>query len=399
MSRSGGRLCVEEVGYALLDKNELNANPVGAHATAVLEALRPMAVASSLLVAALPGQTAVIRYPRLSESARDDMARAIEREAGQSIPYDLSEVLLDWALLDEVEEGGQRQLKVLLVAAKHEIIDSRVQVLQMADVQCSVLGVDSLALADAAECSGFLQPGETVALINIGLTSASIHFVKDGLSNFIRDVNWGARELIQAIAKDRRCDFDEADRILRESARMSAVAEPDFAEVPEAVEAMEEAPEVLPEAPDAADEDPFGELGGGSLLDPLDEELGEAPGPVQPPARSAPAPMEGSGQDIGQVLSAPLARMVSEIRRSFDFYEHQLYERPVDRVLLSGGVAHLPLVRNILREELGMESVEVADPSNSSLLLGDDIAMADLVERPAQFMVAIGLAARGMAEL
>ena len=60
----------------------------------------------------------------------------------------------------------------------------------------------SLALADAAEGCDFLRIGETVAMVNIGLSSASIHFIKDGVSNFIRDVSWGSRELIQAIAKD-----------------------------------------------------------------------------------------------------------------------------------------------------------------------------------------------------
>ena len=400
MSRSGGRLCVDEVGYALLDRNELNNNPAGAHASAVVEALRPMNVANSLVVAALPGQTAVIRYPRLNESARDDMERAIEHEAGQSIPYDLSEVFLDWVLLDEIEEGEQRQLKVLLVAAKHEVIDSRVQTLEAADVQCGVLDVDSLALADAAEGCGFLQQGETVALINIGLTSASIHFVKDGLSNFIRDVNWGARELIQALAKDRRCDYDEAERLLREAV---VGGEASAEDMPEAVEAVEEPPEAFEGSPsEQVEEDPFGELGGGSLLDPLDDELGgadETPGPMPHPPQGVPGAAAPTEHDVGEVLSQPLTRMVSEIRRSFDFYEHQLYERPVDRILLSGGVAHLPFVRKTLREELGMDTVEVADPSTGGLVLGDDIAMAELLERPAQFMVAVGLAARGVAEL
>ena len=100
-----------------------------------------------------------------------------------------------------------------------------------------------------------------------------------------------------------------------------------------------------------------------------------------------------------ETLHAPLQRMVSEIRRSFDFYEHQLYERPVDRLVLSGGVVRLPIVGETLVEELGVETVEVADPSESALIIGDPNGTAPLLEHPAQFMVAIGLAARGMADL
>jgi len=140
MSRRGGRLCVDEVGYALIDRNQVNADPVVAHATAVTEALSAMNLKSSQIIGALPGQTVVIRYPRYAGASRDQLHAIVNREAGQNIPYDLNEVSLDWTLLDEVEEGGQKQLKVLLVAAKHEIIDSRVQIMDASELEYSILG-------------------------------------------------------------------------------------------------------------------------------------------------------------------------------------------------------------------------------------------------------------------
>ena len=91
--------------------------------------------------------------------------------------------------------------------------------------------------------------------------------------------------------------------------------------------------------------------------------------------------------------------MVSEIRRSFDYYEHQLYERPVDRLILCGGVAHLDLLRNNLVDELGVESVTVADPTSSAVVFEQGSATDLLSEHPAKYMVALGLAARGMADL
>ena len=100
-----------------------------------------------------------------------------------------------------------------------------------------------------------------------------------------------------------------------------------------------------------------------------------------------------------EVLNVTLGRLVAEIRRSFDYYEHQLYERPVDRLILSGGIAHLDLLRQNLTDELGIGRVEIANPTDSALLL-DSGASFDLIEQhPAQYMVAVGLAARGMAEI
>ena len=385
MSRFGGRLRIDAAGYALVDRNQLNMDPVGTQANAVREAVRSMSVDQSVAVGALPGQTVVIRYPRLPEMPEDQIGAALEREAGQHIPYDLSEVFLDWALLDTVMEGNNKLLKILLVAAKHEVIDSRVQTAAAAEVQYSMLTVDSLALADAAEICDFLRVGETVALVNIGLSSSSIHFVKDGVSSFIRDVNWGGRELIQAIARARRVDYDQAENLLGSIAETEDEGET-------VVEAEDE------HLPEIRIEPPAPGRGGSSLLDPFEDELGGATS--APKVEKSASPVEeGEEKDLREVLTGPFARLVSEIRRSFDYYEHELYENAIDRLILSGGVAHVGVLSEVLSEELGLKAVEVANPAESALILGDVRALEALMARPAQFMVAIGLAARGMAEL
>ncbi len=112
MSRSHGRLFIDEVGYAVINREQMNADPVQAHSNAVLEALAPLSAKQSFIVGALPGQTVVIRYPRLPEAARANLSAAVEKEAGQTIPYDLAEVLLDWTLLDDVQDGNQADSRV-----------------------------------------------------------------------------------------------------------------------------------------------------------------------------------------------------------------------------------------------------------------------------------------------
>ncbi len=388
MSKSGGKLRIDDVGYALVDRNQVNIDPIAAHSNAVREAVRTMPIGQSVVVGALPGQTVVIRYPRLRNMALNEIDRAIESEAGQNIPYDLAEVFLDWSLLEEEGEGDDKQLKVLLVAAKHEVIDSRVQIADAAEIQYSVLTVDSLALADAAEGCDFMRVGETVALINIGASSVSIHFTRDGVSNFIRDVSWGARELIQAISKGRRCDYENAERMLHnieQELQQSALAQ-----------AASAAPE--PEPPTQAGAGKGGE-NLSSLLDPLGDEL-DAPAP--PPKTSSGgygSNLSGDAESsLADLLATPVSRLVSEIRRSFDYYEHQLYEKPVDRIILSGGVAHISLIRDALVEDLGVENVIMADPSTSAIAVAGNVT-SEFTKHPAQFMVAVGLAARGTAEL
>ncbi|MFO7976043.1 MAG: type IV pilus assembly protein PilM [Candidatus Hydrogenedentota bacterium] len=381
MTKSGGRLRVDQVGYGVVDRNQVNIDPIAAQAAAVRDALLRMNLQQSLLVGSLPGQNVVIRYPHLADMPENQLAEAIENEAGQNIPYELSEVYLDWSLLEKISDNQETTLRVILVAAKHEVIESRIQIAEAAEIQYSVLGVDSLALADAAECCDFLRTGESVALLNLGATTTSIHFIKDGLSNFIRDITWGGRELIQAIAKNRRCEYPEAEKILATASLVAPSSAP-----------------AQPESEGPAEE----KSGGGSPLDPLDDELGGLnSGPGSP--GSSRGQMGGPGapaeKDLREILSGPLSRLVTEIRRSFDYYEQQLYEKPVERLILSGGVAQLPGLAAALGEELGLDSVEIADPTASALILRNDAAVADMRQQPTQYMVAVGLAARGAAEL
>jgi type IV pilus assembly protein PilM len=385
MARHGGRLRIEQAGYALVDANQFSQDPILAQADAANIAVQGWPVGQSYVVGALPGQTIVIRYPRFPDMPNDRLAEAVEREAGQNIPYDLSEVFLDWTLLDTITEGDAVQLKVLLVAAKYEVIDTRVQVAEAAGIHYHVLGVDSLALSDAAESCALLNPQETVAMINLGASSTSIHFAKDGASNFIRDVNWGARELINAVMKARRIDADQALQVL---------AHGDAAIMPEPVVAPE--PEPRPEMP--PEQDASSDLGG-SLLDPFDDELGDLSGPAPAAPAKETAPAASEQQSLEKILATPMSRLVNEVRRSFDFYEQQLYERPVDRILLSGGVAHLPFIQDALRDELGVEEVIVADPSQGAIVLGNDRSMQLLHDHAPAFMVAVGLAARGVMDL
>ncbi len=365
MSRSGNRLIVEDMGYALVDRTRVGSDPVGAQAEAMREALEGMPVSQCLVVGALPGQTVVIRYPRLKRMAAGEMDAAIGAEARHNIPYDLAEVFLDWSLLDEETEGGETNLKVLLVAAKHEVIETRLRIAEAGGVQFGVLSVDSLALADAAEGANLLTGEGTTALINIGASSVSIHFTKNGTSNFIRDINWGAKDLVQAIAKARRCDNEHAEALLM-----------DYDSEASRSKAKTPSPIAKPEQSNA------------SLLDPLEEEV-----------ESSGAEDVNSPTPLDDVLAMPIGRLVSEVRRSFDYYEHQLYEHPVDRIVLSGGIAHLKPIREALKNDLDIENVVLANPVEGSISLGRKAAIPQFEERPAQFMVAVGLAARGAADL
>ena len=188
------------------------------------------------------------------------------------------------------------------------------------------------------------------------------------------ELSWGGKELIQAIAKHNRMDYEEAERLLLSEAdglSRNSYGSDDVVEV-----SPVEEPRIA--------------------LDNNDLGLGTAMPQIDATSLTGGASEEETLVDI---LSTPISRLVTEVRRSFDYYEHQLYEHSVDRVILCGGAANLPLIREALSEELGIEQVTVADPSAGAVSMNKRVNMNRGSVRATQYMVAVGLAARGLAEL
>ncbi|MCK5558751.1 MAG: type IV pilus assembly protein PilM [Candidatus Hydrogenedentes bacterium] len=330
--RSGDSLIVEQARKVEVDLEKYAVDPLVALSTATRDAVANCDLAGAIVVASLSGHSVVTRYLKLQKMPKEELEGAIQIEAGQSIPYDLSEVTVNAEKLTEVSENDQTLVKVLVVAARDEVIKARLEVLNMAGIAPHILGVDTLALADACELTDELREDETVAIINVGGSAVSIHFCRDGVSSFMREIGWGGGEVATAIQRAFRVEAKTAQRIQ---------------------EGLEEPPSTTSE----------------------------------------------SGEQISMeaAVRSPIVRLVGEIRRSFDYYEQQLYEKSVDRIILTGGLAPCSPVRDVMSRELGIENIEIANPQKGRIQVPEENASAvsDLLAHPARFMVAIGLAGRG----
>lgn len=327
-------------------------------------------VKKSILVAALPGEDTFIRYLRFPKMPMEELKGSIDLEADQNLPYDLNELSVDSVVLEEITERGETIMKVLLVAAKNEMIGQNLDLYRSVGLSPNILNVTTLAIADSVETNNGFKQDETVALINIGASSTNIHFCRDGISNFTRDISRGGRDLTGAIQKLLKVDFAEAEGMKVNYGK-----------------------------------DQFGK-GPDSMLDKL--EAGSSPEGVPDdagPDEEANATTEPMGQmqsnDVSRIVNATrpaVSRLIGEIRRSIDYYEKQLYEKNVDRLILSGGTAMFPGLDQALADATGIP-VEIVNPVQALIVEEDSPEVQDLMQNRAQFNVAVGLAARGIEEL
>ena len=90
---------------------------------------------------AVGGRDVIIKKISMDRMKEAEAREVIRWEAEQHVPFDVESVELDHQTLDPNGEGTQ--MDVLLVAAKRELIESKLRVLIEAGVSASVVDVVS----------------------------------------------------------------------------------------------------------------------------------------------------------------------------------------------------------------------------------------------------------------
>ena len=150
---------------------------------------------------ALGGHDVFIKRLRIRGPGIEDPAAAARREAERHVPFSLDSVRLDHQILPR-DDDPEADCEVLLVAARHEAIESRVAIAGGVGARVGVLDAEALAL-----CNGLVHsyPGVAegvVGLVDIGHEAVSIVVLVDGFPALIRDLPVGLRrfgELLQQV--------------------------------------------------------------------------------------------------------------------------------------------------------------------------------------------------------
>jgi type IV pilus assembly protein PilM len=288
------------------------------------------------VVTSLSGDSVIIRYVKLPFMTTDELRAAIPREAEQYIPLNLDQVVLDFQILGETEEDGQKKLDVLLVAAKVDVVDQHLLLLKSSGLSPVVIDVDAFALENAYEVNRLEQGEETVALINLGASLTTINILEGNNTRFTRDIPVAGNEFTKEIQKEFNISFTEAEE-LKKSHGVISMEEDDFSL---------------------------------STVSQKDDRV----------------------LRMSDVMTPILNKLLGEIRRSFDYYETQSRKKTVERVVLLGGSAKLKNVNRFLASKLGIPVEYFASFRN--IEVGKNIDTEQLAEKEFHMGVCLGLAIR-----
>jgi type IV pilus assembly protein PilM len=195
-------------GEAIVQGAFLNSSAI---VDAIREAVENGRIGGKDVAAAVSGHSVIVKRVNLPQMSREELEDQIQWEAEQYIPFDVHEVHLDFQILDAREEDGQ--MDVLLVAAKKDLIDDYVQVIQEAGLNPIAIDVAGFAVQNAYELNYEPEPESVIALVNIGAQVVNINVLRNGIPAFTRDIMTGGAQYTEEIQKALSVSFEEAERI------------------------------------------------------------------------------------------------------------------------------------------------------------------------------------------
>jgi type IV pilus assembly protein PilM len=154
------------------------------------------------VVAALSGHAVIVKRLSLPAMSQAELNEAIPWEAEQYIPFDLSEVQLDYQVVSNGGDAAKNSLDVLLVAAKKDRIDDRTAIIAQSGRKPVVLDIEAFALANAYQMNYPERSDPLSALIHVGKGVTIVCLLEKGEPVFTRDISIGGQIHLEAIMRE-----------------------------------------------------------------------------------------------------------------------------------------------------------------------------------------------------
>ncbi|MDH5225263.1 MAG: type IV pilus assembly protein PilM [Actinomycetota bacterium] len=310
-------------------------------------------------------QRVVVREIALPYLPEKELRASLGFQVQEFIPMAVDEAVLDYDPIGEFDQDDRKMLRMLLVAAQRQMVDTVVAAATGAKLEPVGLDLVPFAMVRSVGTTGVgmdLEDEGDEAVIDIGAHVTNIVVHARGTVRFVRILPSGGRDITLAIARGIGVDDEVAERLKRGEEVELESSQPDAPQADDGDDAAH---------PDAAGEgdDEAGDRGADSVSEPLDLSR------------------------VREIAMQRAASFVDEIRSSLEFYTAQAQGARIARVLVTGGGSKLEGFLELLRQRIPVEveAGQVFHHARSQLSLSDEA----LAEAEPVLAVAVGLAIPG----
>ena len=181
---------------------------------AISNLLESRGIKSKSVVAAVSGRAVIVKRIMMNKLSPEDAQQAVYWEAEQHVPYDINDVSLDFEILGPAP-NDPKQMQVLLVAAKKDMVMSFSDLIREAGLQPLIVDVVSFAAQNALETNYDFGADEVVAILNVGADITNINITQGGVPFFTKDLQVGGNIFVETAQRKFNLSQSEAASAVR----------------------------------------------------------------------------------------------------------------------------------------------------------------------------------------
>ncbi|MFC1809596.1 type IV pilus assembly protein PilM, partial [Candidatus Omnitrophota bacterium] len=165
---------------------------------------------SDVINTSISGNAVITRFIKFPHMSKKDLKNALEFEAEKYIPFNLSDVYIDFDIIREEKEETKKFYKLALVAVKRDTINSFYEICKAAGIHLNAIDLDCFAYSGLFKLTYPDKTDKPVALVNIGAELTNISIIEDGYEAFTRDVIFGGTDITNRISKILKISVEDA---------------------------------------------------------------------------------------------------------------------------------------------------------------------------------------------
>jgi type IV pilus assembly protein PilM len=188
-------------------------------AGAVVESIRNLVqmekIATRDVVTSVSGESVIVKKIRMQQMSEKELSETIVWEAEQHIPFEISDVNLDFQIMPpqaESNAAGDNRMDVILVAARKSKLDDHMGILHEAGLNPIIVDTDVFAIENEFEING--EPDDEVtALVDFGASAMNINILQGGTTLFQHDLTIGGNRYNEALQNEFGIGYEEAEAL------------------------------------------------------------------------------------------------------------------------------------------------------------------------------------------
>lgn len=199
------------------DKNVGQAAELGVNELvgALTDLMREAKTSTSEGGIAIPFHSTLMNVMELPKVADDELEKMVPIEARKYIPVSMSEVQLDWTVVEEGEnEDGSTEadaIKVLTVATHNDVINRYNKILATAELQELFFEVEIFSTIRAV----IPDATEPIMIFDMGASNTKLYMIEQGAVRSTHTINQGSQAITQAIQNSLEVDGETAELLKR----------------------------------------------------------------------------------------------------------------------------------------------------------------------------------------